>query len=212
MSRYLQQYKMNEGLRQRAVLKIQRAALKSTGVTREEAARLLFRGRRFAFPFTAQPELKSDGAIRTLTVLVDFKNHRAGNDLPNREAFDANIYGGGTRVAKDDSPYESVHAYYDRASEGIVDLQGDVFDWHHFSKNREEYEPAAAPPGPFRDRQQQLLDNQALFDMAAEVLRTHSTHDFSQYDNDNDGDIDLLTILYAGPQGSWASFWWAYRW
>lgn len=40
----------------------------------------------------------------------------------------------------------------------------------------------------------------------------NANHDYSQYDNDGDGDIDLVTILYAGPNTGWGSFWWAYRW
>ncbi len=36
-------------------------------------------------------------------------------------------------------------------------------------------------------------------------------HDFSQYDNDNDGDIDYLVVLWSGKHGEWASFWWAYQ-
>lgn len=211
--RYIEPHKMNEGLRQRAVLKVQRAAIESTGVPPREAARMLFGGRLFAFPFPAQPELKSDGTVRTVTVLVDFNDHRAGADLPGRDDFEANIYGEGTSVAQEHVPYESVRAYYERASEGKVDVQGHVFDWHHFADERDEYEPEVAPPGPFRDQRQAFLDNQALFDMAVEVLQAQDeTHDFAQYDNDNDGDIDLLTILYAGPRGSWGSFWWAYRW
>jgi hypothetical protein len=49
--------------------------------------------------------------------------------------------------------------------------------------------------------------------MLSEVLDAFdATHDFAQYDNDNDGDIDLVTLLYAGPNTGWGSFWWAYRW
>jgi M6 family metalloprotease-like protein len=212
-ARYLEQHKMSEGLRHRATIKVQRAALEAAGVPPTEAARRLYGGPAYAFPFPAPADLKSSGTVRTLTVLVDFKDHRAGNALPSQKDFYQNTYGIGTQTAQGYVPYESVHAYYSRASEGKVDLQGDVLDWYHFPKNRKEYEPAKAPPGPDQDRRQMFLDNKALFDMAVEVLKSRDDiHDYSQYDNDNDGDIDLLTILYAGPSGSWNSFWWAYRW
>lgn len=61
--------------------------------------------------------------------------------------------------------------------------------------------------------QRAYFENAALFGMVSEALTSYATtHDFSQYDNDNDGDIDLVTILYAGPDTGWGSFWWAYRW
>lgn len=210
---YLEQHKMSEGLRHRAAHKVERTALEAAGIPPAEAARKLFGDLAFAFPFMAPAELKSKGTVRTLTVLVDFKDHRANNRLPSRQDFLDNIYGNGTHTALTHVPYESVHAYYNRASEGIVDLQGEVLDWYQMPKNRNEYEPETAPPGPFQNRNQMLLDNKALFDIAVEVLSSQdANHDFSQYDNDNDGDIDLMTILYTGPRGRWNSFWWAYRW
>jgi M6 family metalloprotease-like protein len=36
-------------------------------------------------------------------------------------------------------------------------------------------------------------------------------HDFSQYDNDGDGYIDYFAVVWTGPHGPWASFWWAYQ-
>ena len=33
-------------------------------------------------------------------------------------------------------------------------------------------------------------------------------HDFSVYDNDGDGAIDYFIVMWAGPTGSWATFWW----
>ena len=36
-------------------------------------------------------------------------------------------------------------------------------------------------------------------------------HDFSQYDNNGDGTVDYLIVIWAGPQGSWGSFWWGYQ-
>ncbi|MEO0017907.1 MAG: hypothetical protein RLZZ522_1190, partial [Verrucomicrobiota bacterium] len=36
-------------------------------------------------------------------------------------------------------------------------------------------------------------------------------HDFSQYDNDGDGDIDVFHVIYAGPDTGWGSFWWGWQ-
>lgn len=200
----MEPHKLQEGLRQRALAKIERTALEGQGMLTP----------RFAFPYTANPELKAHGTVKTLTVLIDFKDHLAeSSNLPTREDFHHNIYGLGTTEGRQFTPFESVHEYYRRASEGLSDLQGNVLDWHHFAHDRAHYQSPTAQVGPNKAARQAYLDNQALFAIAKEVLNTNdATHDFAQYDNDHDGDIDLLTILYAGPRGAWSSFWWAYRW
>jgi M6 family metalloprotease-like protein len=49
--------------------------------------------------------------------------------------------------------------------------------------------------------------------MISEALRSFDdNHDFSQYDNNGDGFIDGLNVLYSGQSGGWSSFWWAYQW
>ena len=35
-------------------------------------------------------------------------------------------------------------------------------------------------------------------------------HDFTQYDNDGDGAIDYLVVIWSGPHNGWANFWWGY--
>src|SRR6185312_5850663 len=109
-------------------------------------------------------------------------------------AISERIYGNGPLAAK---PYESVHNYYQRASQGKVDLQGNVLGWYHFPNNRDTYEPAKAPSSLSPSQQeyvQALLDKAAIFKMASEAMTAlDSTHDFAQYDNDGDGDIDLVT-------------------
>lgn len=214
----LKQFRMAEGNQQRAIYKVRRAALEASGLSPAEAARALTGGLSMAFPFSAQPELRSTGSVKTLTVLIDFKNYRAATVLPGLTAAGIrdNIYGTGTTAAQAFKPHESLHEYYRRASQDQVDVQGKVLDWHKFAKNRTEYEPAKAPsslPPAVRAQVQARNDNAAIFKMLSEALdAVDGAEDLSQYDNDFDGDIDLVTILYAGPPTGWGSFWWAYRW
>ncbi len=208
-------HRLSSGLAERAVYKIRRASLESAGLPAPEVSRRLLDGPQMAFPFTSPRELNSLGAVDTLTLLIDFKDHRAETELPGLDAnhFHDNIYGEGTTQAQNHRPYESLNSYYRRASQNRVRIQGNVLGWHHFSEDRSDYEPATAPPGPNQEYAQALLDNQAIFDMLTAALEAHdATHDFAQYDNDDDGDIDLLTVLYAGPPTGWGTFWWAYRW
>src|SRR5205085_10704118 len=117
--------------------------LRAQGLSAADISNRLFGGQAMAFPYAARPELRSKGTVRTLTILVDFKDLRAAAVLPGltSDTVHANIYGSGTPAAAAFAPFESVNAYYRRASEGKVDVQGNVLGWYHFPKNRSEYEP-----------------------------------------------------------------------
>jgi hypothetical protein len=143
----LKQFRMAEGNHQRAIYKVRRAALEASGLSPAEAARALTSGPSMAFPFTAQPELRSTGTVKTLTILIDFKDHRAATVLPGltTNGIRDNIYGTGTMAAQAFKPHESLHEYYRRASQDQVDVQGNVLGWHNFAKNRKDYEPVQAP-------------------------------------------------------------------
>jgi M6 family metalloprotease-like protein len=138
-------------------------------------------------------------------VLVDFKDYRAETELPGITAATVapNLFGSGTAAAAQFLPFESLNAYYARASEGKLNVQGNVLGWYHFSKARSEYEPSSGSPADW---------NRAYFKMVKEALSSYdASHDFSQYDNDQDKDIDLVSIVYCGPDTGWGTFWWAYR-
>lgn len=204
-------FRLGAGLQQQSTFKIRESGLEALGYSPGERAVILNGGPEPAFPFTARPELRSIGTVRTVTVLVDFSDIQANSELPDLTAEDIaeNIYGSGTSAAQ--APYESVRAYYQRASEGKLTIDGDVLDWVHLAKKRSDYEPVYAPNASAAERAAE--DNRALFALISEALdRIDATTDFAQYDNDHDGDIDLVTIMYAGPNEGWGSFWWAYRW
>ena len=217
---WLKQYRMQSGVNARAFYKIDTEAKLASGMTETEIARAF--GER-AFPYlNRKPELKSSGGVKTLTLLIDFRNHRANDELPGMsvDGIRSNIYGQGTTIGARFYPFESVKKYYERASEGQVTYGGTVFPWYTFAKDRATYEPEDFDKTGLTDQEidyQEAINNQkALFKLFTEALddieNSAAGHDFSQYDNDGDGDIDLVTILYAGPPGSWSSFWWAYRW
>jgi M6 family metalloprotease-like protein len=199
--RYLKQHELDKGLGQRASMKLLEAKQRTSDSQSNESFDL-----QYAFPFTANPELSSKGEVETLTILLDFKDYQVDQQVFTKENIYENIYGEGTTVGKNFKPYESVHAYYLRASEGSFDLNGDVIDWYHFSQNADKYSITENEVNPFAHQQ-------AIFNLVQEVLNENDQkYDYSKYDNDNDGDIDQITIIYNGPQGSWGSFWWAYQW
>jgi M6 family metalloprotease-like protein len=222
--RWVSEHKLDSGVNNRGYYRLRQTQLKSQNKSETEVANELYDLQR-AFPYSGRlPELKSTGSRKTLTILVDFKDHRANTDetLPGMtsERISESIYGG-SDVARSQryGNFESVRVYYKAASEGKLDLTGNVLGWHSLPEDREAYEPEEVirTPGMTDDQFNWLkfVSNQnALYKIATAALDKFESdgHDFSQYDNDNDGDVDLLTILYAGDPGEWSSFWWAYRW
>lgn len=196
--KYLLPHKMSKALSQRATNKLNFITSDIDSTTQESAPRV---GKSFAFPFTAKPELKSKGRVETLTFLIDFRDHKSNLDS-NTIALD--IYESGSSNGRDFFPFESLNKYYERASEGKLNVKGDVIDWYSFPNNRASYQ---------YDGDQPREHNKAIFKIFDEVMTAHDpVVDYGKYDNDKDGDIDLVTILYAGPPGTWNSFWWAIRW
>ena len=87
-------------------------------------------------------------------------------------------------------PYESLNAYYQRASYGRLNISGDAFSYtaqyerSHYDSNVEE------------------LFHEALIALDNAV-------DFSQYDANGDGMIDAVYLHFAGPDSGWNSTWWS---
>ena len=135
--------------------------------------------------------MPTTGVRKTFTLLIDFWDHRHLND-PG--AIHQTIYGRGGIGA----PYDSVAAYYDRASYGQLDLYaGTTFPWYRTTYPRTLIEQSDHG----RDR---------LIKEALEYFHARG-HDFAQYDTDGDGVVDFFQVLWAGPDTRWGSFWWPYQ-
>ncbi len=115
---------------------------------------------------------KSGGAqvINLCVLLVEFDE--VGHLIPK-----ANF----ERFFNGDTP-TTVKSYYQDASYGEVEIQADVYDWYRDKttlQNRDYNKPI-----------EQMLNN-AILGMDGEV-------DFSKYDNDSDGKLDAIIMVYAG--------------
>ena len=88
-------------------------------------------------------------------------------------------------------PFESMKAFYERSSKGVMNLEGQAF--RYTAKNNMSY---------YNEKKDELAQEcYAAFD---------SEVDFSQFDGDGDGDIDvtLLTVPTIEGGDEWASDWW----
>lgn len=129
--------------------------------------------------------LPSEGNPRILVLLVDFDDYPARpGDTP--DVMHSKIFGGGGKF-----PYESMSAYYRRSSFGKLNLQGDVLGWFRAGK-REDV------PQTWEGREAVLR----------KALEAYKDRDLSVYDSDGDGAIDYVAVIWTGPVGKWATFWW----
>ncbi|MDD2804907.1 MAG: M6 family metalloprotease domain-containing protein [Elusimicrobiales bacterium] len=130
--------------------------------------------------------LPSTGSPKMLVLLVEFDEYPARPaDTP--EALREKIFGSGGEF-----PYESLSAYYRRSSYGRLNLGGNVLGWYKAGRRADVPET--------REGREALIKK---------ALLSFKGHDFSQYDSDGDGAVDYFAVIWTGPVGDWATFWWA---
>ncbi len=139
------------------------------------------------FPYSTG--LPSQGTPEVLAVLIDFPDYSHTND---ESVFVSKLFGGGD---SGEFPYESLTEYYQRSSYDTLSIQGNVLGWYTAQNDRDHY---GSSYSGVKELIKEAMDN---YD---------PTHDFSQYDNNNDGTIDYFLIFWAGPDTGWGSIWWGW--
>ncbi|MCC7479553.1 M6 family metalloprotease domain-containing protein [bacterium] len=138
------------------------------------------------------------GIVKTFALLIDFEEYE--HWFPQEE-FQENLFGlTGTGA----SAYGSLRKYYNDASYDKLDIQGQAYGWHRASKPRSYYHPDDNNGYPTDGERRNEVVQEAI--LAADA----AGEDFSQYDNDGDGYVDYFLVIWAGPNGAWATFWWGY--
>ena len=141
-------------------------------------------------PLKWQGGLPSIGAPKYFVLLIDFADYKHTVSVADINSM---IFGSGN--AKTNYPYDSLRNWYLRSSYGLLDLENGVtLGWYTTGYNRS----SVVPTGEGREN------------LIKEALNFYHSagHDFSVYDNDGDGAIDYFIVMWAGPTGSWATFWW----
>lgn len=147
-----------------------------------------------AAPPPAWQGLPTTGSPKMLAVLVDFPDYPHAVDQTVADV-QLKMFGAGSAAP----PFDSLRNFYQRSSNNLLTLQGNVLGWYRAAHNRSYYEALGDGAG------QTALINEALGYYATQG------HDFAQYDNDNDGTIDAFFIKWTGPDTGWNGFWWAYQ-
>ena len=143
---------------------------------------------RSVVPSTWKSGMATVGAGHVLALRVSFPDYSFADD-DTLEALDALFNGGGTSAF----PYESLHAYYERASYGALDISGTAVNYQ--AKHERSY---------------YQHDINLLFVEALDAL--DETLDLSQFDGNGDGYIDCVYLHFAGPDAGWGSTWWSQEW
>jgi len=135
--------------------------------------------------------LPAVGNQRVLTLLIDFSDLAGFSDPA--EVHDQ-LFGDGVNGF---FPKESLRNFYRRSSYGLLDIDGSTLGWY-------------TTPYPRSDVEQTTAGREALIQEVIEHFDAEG-HDFTQYDNDGDGYLDYVIIIWAGPHQDWAEFWWGYK-
>ncbi|BBB32142.1 peptidase M6 [Thermotomaculum hydrothermale] len=175
-------YKMPEGAGAYLHYKLLKAVYKAKGETDKL--------KNLKTPPLGWRNMPTTGDVNVLIICVEFQDYPHYTDI---DTVRNKVFGNGN---PDEYPYESLHNYYNRASYGKLNLQGDVLGWYQAPYNRDQIQKNNTGRENFIKEVFQYYDEQGV--------------DFSKYDNDGDGKIDYFAIIWAGPHEGWSDFWWGY--
>ena len=134
--------------------------------------------------------LPNTGNVKVLALLIAFQDYPSSVAASTVQSM---LFADGNAA---NFPRESLRRYYERSSYGQLSITGNVLGWYTAGLRSSVSETTSG---------REALIKQALNSYEA------AGHDFTQYDNDGDGKIDYLIVMWTGPNGAWASFWWGYQ-
>lgn len=146
-------------------------------------------------PLPSWEGMPTTGTNRVLILLIDFPDYTHVNEAP---VIENKLFGDGDAQ---EFPLESLSNYYQRSSYGLLTIQGNVLGWYRMQHPRSWYTT---------NYPEQNECNRAV--MAEVISHFDPGHNFAQYDNNGDGEVDYFAVIWAGPDNGWGNFWWGYQW
>jgi M6 family metalloprotease-like protein len=128
--------------------------------------------------------MPTTGNVKIFALLVSFPDYAPSN---TPASIASKLYGNGTSAP----PYESLRNFYRRSSYDQLEIGGTTLGWY----------TTAYPRSSVTSPESLIKEALSSFDAG---------HDFSQYDNDGDGEIDYFVVIWTGPHTGWGSLWWAW--
>lgn len=152
------------------------------------------------FPHTGSPKALvllvqfQDVKFKSADPVATFNHYLNAMEGDERPAVDLEAYNDG----KSHTNYGSVRQYFESMSMGKFTPQFDIVGPLTVSKNSAYYGKDTSKPGQGSDDNDGQMISEACALAAAE-----KKVDFSQYDSDGDGYVDLVYVIYAGYSQSW---------
>jgi len=139
--------------------------------------------------------MPTTGTNKMLVFMIDFPDYPHVNRY---ELVTNKLFGAGLPA---DFPLESLTKYYERSSYGLLQIQGMALGWYQMLHNRDWYTATYGEGN---------AANYAIIKEVAEYF--DGTVNYQEFDNNRDGKIDYLAVLWSGPDTGWSGFWWGYQW
>lgn len=148
-------------------------------------------------PYFVEGSLPSLGSPKVLVVPVDL-----GGNTTNQMIDSINETFNGTAAS---TGYESVKSFYEKSSNGRLNLSFDIFNgWFKPEKDLSYYEDYDATKDEYYESGAGKILHEFL-------TKYDSVYDFSDYDYDKDGYIDSVWMIYnVEPNYETTDFYWAY--
>lgn len=136
--------------------------------------------------------MPSTGDVHTLVLLVEFpgdEHNKKHNVVHMKKAF----YGDG-------SEFESVSSYYKKSSYGALNITGDVYGWYELSQKANSY-----------TKKYGSYASDVILNEVISYYVINDLIDLSDYDSDNDGFVDAISVIYSKEYNENSDTWWAYQ-
>ena len=137
--------------------------------------------------------LRSLGTQNILVIPVMFKNYKETATDAFRQSIFQTYYG-----KAEDTGWESLSSYYYKSSFGNLLLNGTVSEWFDYGLTTDEYVALTSTDvyGKEVANFDQTLD---VLDKAIAWYKNRYKTDCKEFDNDNDGRIDGVWLVYSAP-------------
>lgn len=141
----------------------------------------------FPSKYLIKEEKTSPSVKNVLVILVDFKDRE--NKTPPEEVYDK-------LFSKNKIPTGSVRDYFHEVSWGNLEITGNVLGWNRASKKYSHYVDSHYMNQ--NSLKWTMKKARKLAEEAMIQVSEKESEDFSKYDLNNDGKVDILIIIFAG--------------
>ena len=139
----------------------------------------------------------STGKNKLLVIPVDFSDYRASNKLGGEDASQLNIYNSFFGESED-TGWESVRTYYEKSSYGALTIEGEVTPWYNATYSTKQF--CQKTYSGYDEYSSYYDPTWGLLNEVTTWAKNTLHIDLSEYDNDNDGLVDGVWMVYACPE------------